>query len=148
MRPSSEPTNIRKPPLLRTRKERRWTRRSGGRAKVSESTSGKGVNNVRDKIQLKSRHWPSREELLKKAAEGLVSRCLTVEASFDEEEEVLVIGHADSELRDYEVAMRLQVIDGTSQEKFLYLLAEIEEEARNHWERFRLFAVLDGRLTK
>jgi hypothetical protein len=106
------------------------------------------VNNVRDKIQLKSRHWPSREELLKKAAEGLVSRCLTVEASFHEEEEVLVIGHADSELRDREVPMRLQVIDGTSQEKFLYLLQEIEEEARNHWERFRLFAVLDGGLTK
>ena len=102
---------------------------------------------MRDKIQLKSSHWPSREELLK-AAEGLVIRCLTVEASFHEEEEVLVIGHADSELRDSEVAMRLQVSDGTSQEKFLYLLREIEEEARNHWESFRLFAVLDGRLTK
>lgn len=103
---------------------------------------------MRDKIQLNSRHWPSREELLKKAAEGLVSRCFTVEASFHEEEEVLVIGHPDSELRDSEVAMRLQVTDGTSQEKFLYLLAEIEEEARNHWERFLLYARLDGRLTE
>jgi hypothetical protein len=106
------------------------------------------VNNVRDKIQLKSSHWPSREELLKKAAEGLVSRCLTVEVSFDEEEEVLVIGHADSELRDSEVPMRFQVIDGTSQAKFLYMWEEVGEEARNHWERFLLYARLDGRLTK
>jgi hypothetical protein len=106
------------------------------------------VNNVRNKIQLKSRHWPSREELLTKAAEGLISRCLTVEASFDEGEEVVVIGFPDSELRDWEVPMRLQVTDGTGQEKFLYLLREIEEEARNHWERFLLYARLDGCLTE
>ena len=55
-------------------------------AKIGNPTSGEEVNNVRDKIQLKSSHWPSREELLKKAAEGLVIRCLTVEASFHEEE--------------------------------------------------------------
>ena len=101
-----------------------------------------------DRIRLNSRHWPSGEELLTKAAEGLVSRCFTIEASFDEEEEVIVIGFPDSELRDSDVPMRLQVIDGTSQEKFLYLLGEIEEEARNHWDRFLLYAGLDGRLTE
>jgi hypothetical protein len=106
------------------------------------------VNNVRDKIQLKSRHWPSREDLLTKAAEGLASPCFTIEASFDEEEEVIVIGFPDSEMHDLEVPMRLQVTDGTSQEKFLYLLGEIEEEARNHWDRFLLYAGLDGRLTE
>ena len=42
--------------------------------------------------------------------------------------EVLVIGHADSELRDSEVAMRLQVSDGTSQEKFLYLCERLKRK--------------------
>ena len=94
---------------------------------------------MRDKIELNSKHEPSKEELLKKVAEEPASWRFTVEASFDEEEEeVVVIGYADCELRDLDVPMRLQVTDGTSQEKFLFLLREIEEEVRNNWDQVLL----------
>jgi hypothetical protein len=90
---------------------------------------------MRDKIEPNPKHEPSKEELLRKSAEKPASWRFTVEASFDEEE-VVVIGYADCELRDLDVPMRLQVTDGTSQEKFLFLLREIEDEARNNWDEF------------
>ena len=114
---------------------------------IGNPTSGKEVNNVRDKIQLKSSHWPSREELLKKAAEGLVIRCpRSRPASMRRKRSSSLATPTLSCVTPRSPCAF--VSDGTSQEKFLYLLREIEEEARNHWESFRLFAVLDGRLTK
>ena len=88
---------------------------------------------VYDRIRLSdSGYEPTKEELLKKAAEGPVSHCFTIEASLDEEG-VEVVGYPDSEMRDLDVPMLVKVCDGMSQGEFLFYWREIGEVARNNW---------------
>ena len=95
---------------------------------------------MRDQIRLSdSGYEPTKEELLKKAAEGPVSRCFTIEASL-EEEGIAVIGYPDSEMRDFDIPMLVKVPDGMSQGEFLFYWREIGQEARNNWDTFLLFS--------
>jgi hypothetical protein len=90
---------------------------------------------VSDRIKLSTEHEPTKEELLRKAAEDPASRCFTIEASLDEEG-VIVIGYPDFELRDLDVPMLVKVSDGMSQGEFLFYWREIGEVARNNWDKF------------
>ena len=84
---------------------------------------------------------PINERQQKQSLEEIVSRCLTIEASL-EEDGVIIIGHPDLESRNREVPMLVKISDGMSQGEFLFYLQEIEDEARNNWDFFLRMARL------
>ncbi len=78
---------------------------------------------------------PIDERQRKQSLEEVASRCLTIEAGL-EEDGVNIIGYPDLESRNIEVPMLVKISDGISQGEFLYLLQEIEDEARSNWDYF------------
>jgi hypothetical protein len=93
---------------------------------------------VYDRIRLDPTIYePTNERLPKQSLEEIASRCLTIEASL-EEDGVLIIGYPDLESRNREVPMIVKISDGMSQGEFLYYWRMIGEEARSNWDEFRL----------
>jgi hypothetical protein len=91
---------------------------------------------VYDRIRLDPKIYESiNENLPKQSLEEIASRCLTIEVSL-EEDGVNIIGYPDLEWRNIEVPMLVKISDGISQGEFLYLLQEIEDEARSNWDYF------------
>ena len=80
---------------------------------------------------------PINENLPKQSLEEIASRCLTIEASL-EEDGVIIIGYPDLESRNIEVPMIVKISDAMSQGEFLYYWRMIGEEARSNWEEFQL----------
>jgi hypothetical protein len=93
---------------------------------------------VYDRIRLDPTIYePLSERLPKQSLEEVASRCLTIEASL-EEDGVIIIGYPDLEWRNREVPMIVKISDGMSQGEFLYYWRMIGEEARNNWDEFHL----------
>lgn len=84
-----------------------------------------------ERIRLTTKHQPSKEELLQAAAEKPVRRVLTVDVHGLDEDGPVFDGYPDSELRNSDIPIRVQVADGTSRGELLFYLRKLLEEIRN-----------------
>lgn len=84
-----------------------------------------------ERILLAKEHQPSKEELLRAAAEKPVRRVFTVDAHGLDEEGAVFDGYRDFELRNSDLRMRVSFPDGITRGEMLFYLCRLMETVRD-----------------
>ncbi len=84
-----------------------------------------------ERIMLTDEHQPSKVELLQAAAEKPVRRVFTLDVYGLDEDGPVFEGYPDSELRNSDIPIRVQVADGTTRGELLFYVRKLLEEIRD-----------------
>lgn len=84
-----------------------------------------------ERILLAKRHQPSKEEILRAAAEKPVRGVFTLDIHGLHEEDAVIHGYPDCELRNSDIPVRVQVAEGTGRGELLFYLRRLLEEIRD-----------------
>ncbi len=86
-----------------------------------------------ERIRLTTKHQPSKEELLRAAAEKPMRRVFTVDAHGLDEDGPVFDGYPDFELRNSDLRMRVSFPEGITRGEMLFYLSRLVEAIKDEY---------------